>query len=135
MSKLIQDKILSVFEKVNPLEQDDHMLSISRGASIFGFNRREDKNLIEAGYKRNVLLGVSSKQGEKYILLIKKGEKTGGSYYIEDLNLEAILNRRVLFRLYSLNEDSATSVGEVLEKSSKFITLSPLVSHLSYKIY
>ena len=73
--------------------------------------------------------------GEKhYMLVLKKDSRLGHKYQLQDLGIEALLNRKASFNLYTSNENLDLSLGDVLRSKANLHSLSPLSAKLESKI-
>ena len=77
-AEILKEKILSSMTGVTEIRQDDHFLSISRGASRYLLAKREKQNLVEANFARNIFLEVSDENKNKnYMLILEKYSRFG----------------------------------------------------------
>ena len=133
-SPKIRSKILRAMNAVEEIKQKDHFLSISRGASSFSLAKRTKRDLVVADYARNVFLELMTNSGEKnYMLVLKKDSRLGLKYELKDLGIEALLNRKASFNLYTSNESLDLSLGAVLSSRLNLHPLSPLSAKLESK--
>ena len=100
-AEILKEKILSSMTGVTEIRQDDHFLSISRGASRYLLAKREKQNLVEANFARNIFLEVSDENKNKnYMLILEKYSRFGEKREINDLDLVAVSNRRAAFEAH-----------------------------------
>ncbi len=140
--KRLQDRLLEQLKRwqekpMKLLEGGNLQLSISLGASIFGYRKHFNLVLIEGGYPRSLYLKIaksSPDEARQLLCILPQGYLGLNPLLINNLDLQVVIGQEVAFELCYATTRPKDTVGTILPEDTSGIShLAPMTTTLTGK--
>ena len=140
----IRSRLLSVIEhycgkRPIVLESSDPNLAIAKGAAAFIWLKQSQDTQLTETSARHLFLEVENNKNRTLLCLIPQGQAVGFQLHLRELDLQAFVNRQVVFRLfYSSSKQDHFEAGKLYQFSEvkdlqRLPPLQQVLSHPSKK--
>lgn len=118
------------------LENPNHDLAVSLGASYYGLVKTGRGVRVGSGSPRAYYLGVASPEATgqtgQAICLVERGLDEGTDIELGDRPFEVLANQPVRFELFSSSFRSRDRIGQLVQLDDTFMSLPPLQTVIQY---